>query len=290
MRCLKLRSYLPAYCKNEVSARRFRAIETHLQTCASCREDLSEHFKVAQAVTEFANKLQSAPLSEEFNEAVLNRITAERYKDAPKEAYLPKRIPIFGWARIAGATVSVAAIALLVFAGAGLKDQILTGGQPKFASLNGTNEGPDAYLTAQPIDNPAFANLSFSNKQRAIPRRIKESGFGDAPAGQVVGASYSSAKSAQVAKSARAACAKLCFMSELARAHKMIRLSASMGGVQIIFTPQIRPIPCQQAPFVVYMGPLKRNIWNQPQIIIRPMINNPSPPKQTGARMVNGSF
>ncbi|MCH9030859.1 MAG: hypothetical protein IIB00_01175 [candidate division Zixibacteria bacterium] len=104
------------------------------------------------------------------------------------------------------------------------------------------------------------------------------------------GASYSAGATYSSPKVAKAGCANWCFLTEVARAHKMIRLSASMGGVQIIFTPQVRPIPCRQVPFVVYMAPLKRSNWNQAQIIIRPMINNPSPAKQTGARMVDGSF
>ncbi len=55
MRCQKLRSLLPAYCKRELEASVTSAMERHFNDCEGCREDLAAHRLIATSLSALAD-------------------------------------------------------------------------------------------------------------------------------------------------------------------------------------------------------------------------------------------
>ena len=117
MRCRKVRSFLSAYSKDELNARRKVAVGEHLSNCADCREELQQVRAVSQVVAE----TERLAVSEDFNARLLNRIAQERFAETRTNAHFPpKRIPWFRWERAVPAVVTAAVVLLVaIFGGTG---------------------------------------------------------------------------------------------------------------------------------------------------------------------------
>ena len=146
MRCQKVRSYLSAYCNDELADRRQMALSDHLTNCKSCRQE-EQNFR---AIIRSSKEMKSFEVSEGFNNRLLDRIAHERFAETRTKALLPKPAPSFVLRRLLPALVTTA---LLVFIGinyfaAGNK----AGSDMTLA--NGGQSADDSYLTAQPLNNP----------------------------------------------------------------------------------------------------------------------------------------
>jgi hypothetical protein len=145
MRCRKVRSYLSAYCNDEINGSVKISIDEHLSGCADCRkeEEIFKSFNLVKPV------LSDLKVSNEFNNKVLNRIAHERFTETRTKAYFPNRPPRLIWSK--AIPVAVTACLLLVF---GVMK--LTSDNPGIAPTM-TNNQPnldDSYLTVQPTNNP----------------------------------------------------------------------------------------------------------------------------------------
>ncbi len=156
MRCQKLRSLLPAYCKCELDSSVTSDIERHFHECDSCREELAAHRLIATTLTiladsspnenhteiqenstalfeqsgfsdsDNASKPTFTPLqvSNDFNNRLMRRIANERFAETrtqahkqSNQAFLPKNAPHFAFGKLIPAVVSVAAIAVFALVG-----------------------------------------------------------------------------------------------------------------------------------------------------------------------------
>ncbi len=149
MRCRKARSYLSAYCNNELSDKQRQAVAMHLKDCPECRreEALSREIKLS------ASRLTvGQSVSSDFNEKLLNRIAGERFKETRTKAYMPKNAPIFGWGRLAPAMATAAL--LVVFAFSGGIGLIAPQQGPAVIADNSTvgDQLDDRYINAQPVE------------------------------------------------------------------------------------------------------------------------------------------
>jgi len=115
MRCRKVRSFLSAYSKDELIARRKVAVGEHLSNCADCREELQKVTAIQQATAE----VPRVAVSEGFNARLLNRIAEERFAETRTNAHFPpKRAPLFRWQRAVPAVVTAMIVLLAgVFGG-----------------------------------------------------------------------------------------------------------------------------------------------------------------------------
>jgi len=113
MRCQRVRSFLSAYCKEELSERRQRAVHEHLQRCSECRREEALYNELNDATA----KLPQYHVSDDFNKNLLNRVAQEHFKETRSKAYMPKRAPIFGWGRLIPAVASISLVLALFFAG-----------------------------------------------------------------------------------------------------------------------------------------------------------------------------
>jgi hypothetical protein len=203
MRCQKVRFFLSAYCKDELTGRKRDAIRAHLHVCPDCRREEILCRKIEGSIC----KVSSPRVSEDFNTALLNRVARERYSETRGKAYLPKNVPLFGWNKLV--PVAVTACLVIAFALSGGMN-ILTGGQeqPQYASTEPQNRGlNDDYLTAQPLDNPAFQNQPRQNNM------VYDDNSG-----------HQSSTLAQHASSSWA------FKRELERAHRIRQLMYELAG------------------------------------------------------------
>ncbi len=114
MRCRKVRSFLSAYSKDELHARRKVAVGEHLSNCADCREELQRLRAISQGMTE----VERYTVSEEFNARLLNRIAQERFAETRTNAHFPpRRVPWFRWERAIPAVVTAAVVLLVAILG-----------------------------------------------------------------------------------------------------------------------------------------------------------------------------
>ena len=169
MRWQKARSFLSAYCNDELSNRRKLKVSRLLQTSKALQREEHDY----RAMQESLKQLPSMGVSDDFNNKLLNKIAQERFKETRTKAYLPKAAPIFRWSRAIPALVSVSAAVLLAFvAFSGPQSPVDNVG----LAIN-AGGGYDAYLTAQPTNNPNVAvplakNWSL-NQQMASMERVR---------------------------------------------------------------------------------------------------------------------
>ncbi len=141
MRCQKVRSFLSAYCKGELAEKRTGAIAAHLEGCIRCRYEETAYRELNKSVGE----LSGYTVSDDFNSLLLKRVADERFKETRSKAYLPKKIPVVTFNRLA----PIFATACFVFA------FIFSGGMDLFidtqeVSTYVSTELDDSYLTVQP--------------------------------------------------------------------------------------------------------------------------------------------
>lgn len=161
MRCRKVRSFLSAYCSDELVGRRKLAMGEHLADCSSCRTEEVAYRSVYLATRE----VPTLKVSENFNAELLNRVAHERFAQTRTKAYQPKRAPIFSWARVVPVAASVMVIALVgIFA-------FMPGARQITGTLTNNSGGnaDDLYLTVQPTNNPNMTvnmkrNWSFADQ------------------------------------------------------------------------------------------------------------------------------
>jgi len=196
MRCRKVRSCLSAYCRDELSARGQASVKEHLDRCAGCRREEA----VFRELNGSLNTLPEYHVSDDFNTRLLNRIAQERFKETRSRAYLPKRVPIFGWGRLIPAMATACLVLAFVFSGGlGILDNQ---DQPPTYANNGQGGEylDDRYKDVQPDQTHVLIQHSQSNwvfqKQVAKANRIRnlmnqlasQSSFGNTA--QLAGSGY----------------------------------------------------------------------------------------------------
>lgn len=150
MRCRKVRSFLSAYCNDELSGRHRVAVSEHLSTCSSCRREESIYRSMVTARPELAQIQVSA----EFESRLFDRIARERFNETRTKAYFPKPIPLISWGRVVPVVASAClAVALFIVT---MSPQVQDGGNPMMS--DGGSNLDDSYLTAQPVNNPNLAS------------------------------------------------------------------------------------------------------------------------------------
>ena len=169
MRCQRVRYYLSAYCRDELSEGRSIAISEHLDNCPECRREESVLREMADAL----KRTNRYEVSADFTGRMLNRIAAERFSETRTRAFFPKRTPIFGWTRVVPAAATVCLILTFVLTGGvktiynhDLVDRTMA------VSNRGLN---DSYLTAQPQSGNALirhAAVSTSGKDWTLKSQL----------------------------------------------------------------------------------------------------------------------
>ncbi|PWB73526.1 hypothetical protein C3F09_05130 [candidate division GN15 bacterium] len=151
MRCQKARSYLSAYCRDELTGRDLLAMREHLAGCALCRREEAAVRTIAAAT----GSIKGPTVSADFNARLLDRIARERFSETRTKAYMPRRTPVFSWPRLVP-VASVVMLAVLAFVGSNYlwRDRMM-GSSGQQASLD------NSYLTVQPVrDREAITNVS----------------------------------------------------------------------------------------------------------------------------------
>lgn len=162
MRCQKVRSYLSAYCNDELAGRKKLAVDEHLSTCALCRKEESLYNAMFTAKAEIG----SLEVSNDFNNNLLNRIANERFAETRTKAYHPQRPPLMVWSKVVPAVVSAFVV---VFALVTLFSGGIMSNRYNYASQN--NNLDDSYLTVQPTNNPNMTkNWSLDNHLARVER------------------------------------------------------------------------------------------------------------------------
>lgn len=310
MRCQKLRSLLPAYCNGELAGPTLVTIERHFHTCPSCRQDLSAHRLISGGVSslkrdasvitnmEHITSSKEAPVrpmfrpmyrvSEDFNTRLLDRIAEERYAEVRTQAHLPKKTPLFGWARIVPASVTLAALAVVAVGLSSEKSndplQLSKSGSealisaPALAEFDAPPLGErlglndkymTAYMTAQPINNPTFDGSSRSVvTERAAP--VSGSGLVASRSG---------------------ALPRWQFTRQLERARRIMEISNSLGMGHTYFEVVRFQTSMGAGVMVVRVNPYyNMPRQRQPQIILRPNTLRESDGRTPAGRLVGGSF
>lgn len=106
MKCDKILELLPLYAENMLSKEEQGAVCEHLAACPSCQEEL----RFLKKITEEASNLPEIELSKGFDEALRNKLLAEKNKTAPAFYYKKH------WKKMFAVVASVAVIALSVTA------------------------------------------------------------------------------------------------------------------------------------------------------------------------------
>lgn len=145
MRCQRVRSYLSAYCREELIGRKRLAVQEHLAGCESCRRQ--EEFQ--RVMNHHMVELRGPALPGDFNTKLLNRLAQERFNETRTKAYLPRRAPIFVWRRLVPV---LAGLSVVLFAAVSMVGNRY-GGPGALFKLSGLG-GDDSYLTVQPYGNP----------------------------------------------------------------------------------------------------------------------------------------
>ncbi|HOP07382.1 MAG TPA: zf-HC2 domain-containing protein [candidate division Zixibacteria bacterium] len=166
MRCRKVRSFLSAYCSDELDDRRKLKVSEHLLTCSGCRREEALYRQMAEAT----KQVKEIKVSDDFNARLLNRIAHERFAETRTKAYLPKPAPVFQWRRLAPvvATACLAVLLAVVY-------MPQAPNQPQSWALQESGLSDD-YLTAQPDSNPnmtVYLDKGWSlDRQMAWARQV----------------------------------------------------------------------------------------------------------------------
>jgi hypothetical protein len=193
MRCRKVRSFLSAYCHDELNSRRKLAMSEHLLTCSACRREED----IYQQMADSSGQLASVEISDGFNTRLLNRIAQERFAETRTQAYLPKAAPLFSWKRVAPVMLT-ACLAMFAVISLTPNDD---GSSPMIAAddasqtiLGSDGDLDDLYLTVQPTTNPHMTVNMEKNwsldRQFARAERIREISNSIIPAGSFGGQQY----------------------------------------------------------------------------------------------------
>ena len=171
MRCRKVRSFLSAYCREETSPGLSAKIKEHLNECSSCRREEAAYTSMKRLITE----LPRHAVADKFTARLFQKIGQAGFAEKKTKAYLPKRIPRFGMARLA-AVASVAVIILAMGIGLHLGDNFLSpdGSQVIGPTVRTANSADDRYLTVQPVDNPLLNEHKSVSKMVAQYSRWRE--------------------------------------------------------------------------------------------------------------------
>ena len=166
MRCRKTRSYLSAYCNDELGGRRKLAVSEHLSTCQECRREEELYRSMFGA----AREVPQLKVSEDFNNKLLNRIAHERFAETRTRAYMPKNPPVFTWTKVVPAVAAACLVFVVTMMSFGPTDNTVS---PRLA--DGGSVMDDSYLTAQPVHNPNMAaklnkNWSFDGQMAQAER------------------------------------------------------------------------------------------------------------------------
>ncbi len=145
MRCRKVRSYLSAYCNDELSGRNRLAVSEHLSTCSTCRKEEAFYKSLSDARSEIGE----LRVSDDFNTELLNRIARERFAETRTEAFLPKSAPRVTWGQLVPVVVTACLVLFIsiVAVSPELKQDV--------GLMSSTTRAlDDSYLTVQPVNNP----------------------------------------------------------------------------------------------------------------------------------------
>ena len=169
MRCRKTRSYLSAYCNDELGGRRKLAVSEHLSTCEECRREEELYRSMFGA----AREVPELKVSEDFNNKLLNRIAHERFAETRTRAYLPKSPPVFVWTKVVPAVAAACLVVVVTMMSFGPQGEVSSPG-----IVDGSARVDNSYLTVQPVHNPNMAaklnkNWSFDG-QMAQAERINK--------------------------------------------------------------------------------------------------------------------
>ena len=144
MRCRRARSYLSAYCSDELNGRRKLAVSEHLSTCASCRKEEAFYRSLSGA----RSSVSTMKVSKDFNGALLNRIAQERFAETRTKAYMPHSARRVVWAKVLPVVVSTCVVAFMAAFMVSPSFRTVVPGSAGQVRLD------DSYLTVQPTKNP----------------------------------------------------------------------------------------------------------------------------------------
>ncbi len=146
MRCRKVRSLLSAACSDELDARQHASVREHVADCPSCKREYAYYSSIREA----GREISDAPVSDDFNARLLNRIAEERFAETRTKAYLPKRAPQFQWRSLVPVAVVAGLLAVVTLNVYQPEPPVSTVGR----TASALSHMDDAYLTAQPSGNP----------------------------------------------------------------------------------------------------------------------------------------
>jgi hypothetical protein len=148
MRCRKVRSYLSAYCNDELSGRQRLAVSEHLSTCSVCRKEEAFY----KSLNDARSEIGELKVSDDFNAKLLNRIAQERFAETRTEAHLPKPAPRVTWGQLVPVVVTACLVLFIsiVAVSPELKQEV-------GLMSSATSSLDDSYLTVQPVNNPNLA-------------------------------------------------------------------------------------------------------------------------------------
>lgn len=165
MRCRKVRSYLSAYCSDELSSRKRLTIREHLATCSGCRREEEIYLSMSEA----GRQLENLAVSDDFNLKLLNRIGRERFVESRQEAYLPRRAPLFSWRHVVPVVAAVALV--LVFGTVWLSPD----GQQLGPQLAVDQAQVPDWISAQPTNNPNMTGAL--DKDWSLDKQLRRSDY-----------------------------------------------------------------------------------------------------------------
>lgn len=154
MRCQRVRYYLSAFFKGELSEGKRKAVAAHLQSCTECSREES----VVREMSMAGRRMMAYKTSPDFNARLLNRIAEERFKETRSKAYFPpKRVPVFSWSRALPVAATVCLVLAFVLTG-GVKNLLNHDATPMAVERHSPGSGlDDRYLTVQPQGEHALA-------------------------------------------------------------------------------------------------------------------------------------
>ncbi|MCP4705495.1 MAG: hypothetical protein GY865_12910 [candidate division Zixibacteria bacterium] len=159
MRCQRVRSFLSAYCKGELIEKRSGAIKAHLEGCPRCRYEETAYREMNKSVGELAKE---SVVSDDFNSLLFKRVADERYNETRTKAYIPKKIPLVSFNRIAPVVAAACFMFAFVFSG-GISLFIDQPETPAYVELD------DSYMTVQPNEN-VHAQWEFNKEVERAAR------------------------------------------------------------------------------------------------------------------------
>ncbi|MCK4462475.1 MAG: zf-HC2 domain-containing protein, partial [candidate division Zixibacteria bacterium] len=112
MRCRKVRSFLSAYCRDELQSNRRRQVSEHLLACPACRRQET----VCRDMNTTLQEMPTLKATDGFNQRLLQRVAQERFAETRTKAYQPKSAPLFLWRKLVPvmATACIALLAVIV--------------------------------------------------------------------------------------------------------------------------------------------------------------------------------